>query len=136
MDASQVIAIATLVGGVGIVLSYFIGKRMGESSQWEEINNKQTWVDHYQYREKIYQEGTAVDATIADITQKRESLEFYISAYWYSDTGVRYDFTETFPAYDNFAEVSQRLGYIHSVPVFIIFTEEYPYYAAIMKRPW
>src|SRR5205085_6230682 len=106
MDASQIITIATLVGGVGIALSYFIGKAVGEREQTKKINNKQTWIDYYEHREEIYQKGILVDATITELTARRDTLEFHIRAYWYSDTGVRYDFTETFPAYDNFAEVS------------------------------
>src|SRR5437868_4770 len=108
MDASQIITIATLVGGVGIALSYFIGKAVGEREQTKKINNKQTWIDYYEHREEIYQTGILVDAAIAELSAKRETLEFYISAYWHSDTGVRYDFAETFAAYDDFAEVSQR----------------------------
>ena len=136
MDASQIITIATLVGGVGIALSYFIGKAVGGHEQTEKINNKQTWIDYYEHREEIYQKGILVDATITELTAKRASLEFHIRAYWYSDTGEPHEIEDTFSAYENFAEVSQKLSYIHSVTVFVLSTEEYPYYSAIMKRPW
>lgn len=41
MDPSLIILIAILAGGVGIVLSYFIGKAVGNHEQMEVVNSLQ-----------------------------------------------------------------------------------------------
>lgn len=136
MDPNLIILIAILVGGVGIVLSYFIGKAVGNHEQMEVVNSLQYQLGESQSVESIYQDGKQVPATLQSFRGIPETQQYEIIATWYSEIGILYTFAAIFNAYNNFYEIPQILDQVPYITVFVLYSGD-PYndpYRII--RPW